>query len=147
MSWVGKKKIAFIPVYRPSADVQKSDLTEQILRRIYSDTVQPGVDKSLRSYISITSYGKAELDGHVLSAVEIGKPDSLADRFSGEYEKDLRSQGFDAAGLVMLGEVGELKAQPAGFWVRLVMGESVGVWAMELLHALTGYRDPYLFPE
>src|SRR5919108_4560714 len=147
MSWIGKKKIAFIPVNRPSVDVLQSDWKEQILRRIHCDPVQPGVDKSLHSYINTTSYGRAELEGHVLPVVEIEKQDIPADALAGQYEESLRSQGFDAAALVTLNGEGAGNAQSAGFWTRLVMADGVGMWAMELLHVLTGYRDLYLFAE
>jgi hypothetical protein len=33
----------------------------------------------------------------------------------------------------------------AGFWSRFVMAEGVGVWAMELIHGLTGFGDLYPF--
>src|ERR671922_188715 len=145
MSWIGKKKIAFIPVNRPSVDVLQSDWKEQILRRIHCDPVQPGVDKSLHSYINTTSYGRAELEGHVLPVVEIEKQDIPADALAGQYEESLRSQGFDAAAVVTLNGEGAGNAQSAGFWTRLVMADGVGMWAMELLHVLTGYRDLYLF--
>src|SRR5215213_3120758 len=97
MSWIGKKKIPFIPVYRPSYDSLSPNWAEQILRRIYFDQAQPGVDKSLRGYINITSYGMADLEGHVLPIVEVDKQDVHVNALAGEYEKSLRSQRFDAA--------------------------------------------------
>lgn len=33
----------------------------------------------------------------------------------------------------------------AGFWSRVVMAESNGVWLMELIHGLTGFKDFYHF--
>jgi hypothetical protein len=33
----------------------------------------------------------------------------------------------------------------SGFWVRFVMLEGVGVWAMEFMHTLTGFGDLYPF--
>src|SRR3954451_13437467 len=56
---------------------------------------------------------------------------------------DLRAQGADAAILVMLGGVGA--GTNSGFWSRVVMLESNGVWLMELLHGLTGFKDLYSF--
>jgi hypothetical protein len=55
----------------------------------------------------------------------------------------LRQQGFDAAAIVMLGGPGA--GTSAGFWVRFVMAEGVGVWAMEFMHSLTGFADLYPF--
>ena len=106
MSWIGKKKIAFIPVYRPSFDTLPPNWTEQILRRIYFDPAKPGIDKSLRSYINITSYGIADLEGHVLPIVEINQQDVAVNALVREYEKSLRNQGFDAGALVMLNGAG-----------------------------------------
>jgi hypothetical protein len=49
--------------------------------------------------------------------------------------------------LARLDGEGADNAQSAGFWTRLIMADGVGMWAMELLHVLTGYRDLYLFAE
>ena len=66
-------------------------------------------------------------------------PDSL----EGQLGSTLRDQGFDAAAIVMLGGPGA--GTNAGFWSRFVMREGVGVWAMELIHGLTGFGDLYPF--
>jgi hypothetical protein len=55
----------------------------------------------------------------------------------------LRAEGFDVAAIVMLGGVGA--GTSAGFWVRFVMVEDLGVWAMEFMHSLTGFADLYTF--
>jgi hypothetical protein len=66
------------------------------LRRIYFDPAQPGVDKSLHSYISTTSYGMAELEGHVLPIVEIDQQENVpVNALPRQYEKSLRNQEFD----------------------------------------------------
>ena len=44
----------------------------------------------------------------------------------------------------MLG--GRPSGTSAGFWSRVVMAESNGVWLMELIHSLTGFVDLYPFP-
>ena len=67
--------------------------------------------------------------------------DALSDRTD-----SLRDQGFDAAAIVMLGGPGAGSADCPGFWARFVMLEKVGVWAMELTHALAGYGDLYANP-
>jgi hypothetical protein len=63
----------------------------------------------------------------------------------GQLGAQLRSQGFDAAAIVMLGGPGAGTAQSGGFWARFVMLEAVGVWAMEFMHVLTAFRDLYPF--
>ena len=55
----------------------------------------------------------------------------------------LSNQGVQAAQLVMLG--GRPSGTSAGFWSRVVMAESNGVWLMELIHSLTGFVDLYPF--
>ena len=45
--------------------------------------------------------------------------------------------------LVMLG--GRGAGTNRGFWSRVVMAESNGVWLMELIHGLTGFKDLYHF--
>jgi hypothetical protein len=55
----------------------------------------------------------------------------------------LRAQGAEAAVLVMLGGIGA--GTNAGFWSRVVMLESNGVWLMELIHGLTNFKDLYHF--
>jgi hypothetical protein len=45
--------------------------------------------------------------------------------------------------LVMLG--GRGAGTNAGFWSRVVMAESNGVWLMELIHGLTNFKDLYAF--
>ena len=50
---------------------------------------------------------------------------------------------MDAAVLVMLG--GRGAGTNRGFWSRVVMAESNGVWLMELIHGLTGFKDLYHF--
>jgi hypothetical protein len=67
-------------------------------------------------------------------------PDFLAPQF----EQQFRNEGFDAAALVMLGGQGAGQASGLpGYWARFVMAEGVGVWAMELTHAIAGYADLY----
>jgi hypothetical protein len=61
----------------------------------------------------------------------------------GQLGGRLRDQGMDAAVLVMLG--GRGAGTDAGFWSRVVMAESNGVWLMELIHGLTGFKDLYHF--
>ena len=70
-----------------------------------------------------------------LQDVELGILDGILDG------PGLRSQGFDAAAIVMLGGAGAGTAETPGFWSRFVMVEKLGTWAMELMHALTGFVD------
>ena len=170
MAWLGKKRVAFIPVFRPQLDAVPADWEAQILRRIYHDpqpwpTAQPpadpgpvigrglvpaalppaqtpGPDISLRTHIHTTSYGRADIEGIVLPRVQTNLIDVRLETFH-DRTHELRGQGFDAAAIVMLGGAGAGTAEAAGFWARFVMVEGVGVWAMELIHVLAGYMDLY----
>src|SRR6185436_16264297 len=55
MTWIGKKKIAFVPVFRPNAhppDQIPTDWEKQILQRVLFDpNPTTGGDRSLRAYI------------------------------------------------------------------------------------------------
>jgi hypothetical protein len=146
MAWIGRKKIAFIPVFRPNAhppDVIPADWNSDILRRVLFDPdTKTGTDRSLRAYIHAASSGRADLDAVVMPMEIIDLQDVglaiLDERLDGP---GLRNQGFDAAAIVMLGGVGAGTAQMGGFWARFVMAEKLGTWAMELMHVLTGFDD------
>jgi hypothetical protein len=57
----------------------------------------------------------------------------------------LRAHGFNAAALVMLGKPPTGQGQQGGFWARFDMSETLGTWAMELMHCLTSMWDLYPF--
>ena len=97
MIWIGKKKIAFIPVYRPSFDVLPPDWAQQIMRRIYFDAVPPGVDKSLRRAISTLRPmgGRTWRDMCSRSSRSISL-DVPVNALAAQYEASLRNQGFNA---------------------------------------------------
>jgi hypothetical protein len=54
MVWIGRKEIAFIPVFRPNAippDVIPANWNSDILRRVLFDPdTRTGADRSLRAY-------------------------------------------------------------------------------------------------
>ena len=147
MTWIGRKKVAFVPVYRPHAlppDQIPADWHNDILRRVLFDPdARTGRDRSLRAYIRAASSGVADLDAVVLSMQTVDAQDVPANALEGQLGSTLRDQGFDAAAIVMLGGPGA--GTNAGFWSRFVMAEGVGVWAMELIHGLTGFGDLYPF--
>src|SRR5262245_60517773 len=68
-------------------------------------------------------------------------PDALESKLG----SSLRAQGFAAAALVMLGQPPTGQGQRGGFWARFDMSETLGTWAMELMHCLTGMDDLYPF--
>lgn len=149
MTWIGRKKLAFVPLFRPNAhppDQIPADWENQILRRVLFDpNPTTGADRSLRAYIHAASSGRADLDAVVMPRESVDQQDVPVAFLEGKLGAQLRSQGFNAAAIVMLGGVGAGTAQSGGFWARFVMVEGVGVWAMELMHCLTAFRDLYPF--
>jgi hypothetical protein len=147
MPWIGRKKIAFVPLSRPNAippDVIPAGWETDILRRVlYDPDPGTGKDRSLRAYIHTVSSGVADLDAIVTERHSINQQDVPAAILEPEIGARLRAEGCDAAAIVMLGGPGA--GTNSGFWSRFVMLEPVGVWAMELMHGLTGFTDLYPF--
>ena len=147
MTWIGRKKIAFVPLSRPNAhppDVIPPDWENDILRRVlYDPDPATGKDKSLRAFIHTISSGVADLDAIVTERHSVDLQDVPPSILEGDIGARLRAEGCDAAAIVMLGGPGA--GMNSGFWSRFVMLEPVGTWAMELMHGLTGFTDIYPF--
>jgi hypothetical protein len=147
MTWIGRKKIAFVPLSRPNAhppDFIPPDWENDILRRVlYDPDSTTGKDKSLRAFIHTVSSGVADLDAIVTERHSVDLQDVPANVLESEMGARLRTEGCDAAAIVMLGGPGA--GTNSGFWSRFVMLEPVGIWAMELMHGLTGFTDIYPF--
>lgn len=146
--WLGRKRVAFVPVFRPHAappDQIPADWENAILRRVLYDPRPEanGADRSLRAWLRAVSSGLADIDPIVVSMQTVDKQAVAANELEGALGGRLRDQGMDAAVLVMLG--GRGAGTNSGFWSRVVMLESNGVWLMELLHGLTGFKDLYSF--
>ena len=146
--WLGRKRVAFVPVFRSRAappDQIPPDWENAILRRVLYDPRPEanGADRSLRAWLRAVSSGLADIDPIVVSMQTVDKQAVEANELEGALGKRLRDQGMDAAVLVMLG--GRGAGTNSGFWSRVVMLESNGVWLMELLHGLTGFKDLYSF--
>jgi len=149
MAWIGRKKLALVPLSRPNAhppDQIPADWEDLILRRVLFDpTPGTGADRSLRAYIHAASSGRADLDVVVMPRMTVDQQDVPVGFLEGQLGAQLRDQGFNAAAIVMLGGLGAGTSQRGGFWARFVMLEGVGVWAMEFMHCLTGFDDLYPF--
>src|SRR6266550_3917484 len=83
MSWLGRKKIAFVPVFRPHVlppDAIPSDWSNDIRRRVLWDPDRrTGADRSLRAYIRAASSGRADLDAVVMPMITIDRADVRLD--------------------------------------------------------------------
>jgi hypothetical protein len=146
--WLGRKRVAFVPLFRTNAappDQIPPDWENQILRRVLFEPRREanGADRSMRAWLRAASSGRADIDATVLSMQTIDKQAVAADELEGRLGARLRDQGMDAAVLVMLGD--RPSGTNRGFWSRVVMRESNGVWLMELIHGLTGFKDLYHF--
>ena len=146
--WLGRKRVAFVPLSRSNAappDLIPPDWETVILRRVIYDPRREAndADRSLRAWLRAVSSGLADIDPFVLPMETIDKQVVEADELEGKLGRRLRDQGMDAAVLVMLG--GRGSGTNRGFWSRVVMAESNGVWLMELIHGLTRFKDLYHF--
>jgi hypothetical protein len=146
--WLGPKRVAFVPLFRSNAappDQIPPNWEDAILRRVTNDPRPQanGADRSLRAWLRAASSGLADIDPTVLPMQTIARQNVEADDLEGTLGGPLRDQGMDAAVLVMLGGPGA--GNNRGFWSRVVMKESNGVWLMELIHGLTGFKDLYPF--
>ncbi len=146
--WLGRKRVAFVPLFRSRSappDQIPPDWENVIFRRVVYDPrpEAKGADRSLRAWLRAASSGLADIDPIVLPMQTIDKQAVEADELEGTLGSRLRDQGMDAAVLVMLG--GRPSGTNRGFWSRVVMVESNGVWLMELIHGLTGFKDLYHF--
>ena len=147
MAWLGRKKLAFIPLSRTNIqppDVIPPDWSGQIMQRLFFDpptdptTHRPihGVDRSVRAYFHTVSSGLADLDVVVLPPQTIAQQDVPPDALEATMGAQLRAEGFVGAAIVMLGGPGGgSTAQLSNFaWSRFCMSDNLGNWVGELLH-------------
>jgi PASTA domain-containing protein len=157
MAWLGRKKLAFIPLSRTNIqppDVIPSDWPGQIMQRVFFDpptnstgTAIPGTDRSVRAYFHTVSSGLADLDVVVLPPKTIGQKDVPPDALEATLGNELRSKGFDGAAIVMLGGPGGgSTSQLSNFaWSRFCMSDNLGNWVGEILHQTNLCDLPDLF--
>jgi hypothetical protein len=93
--------------------------------------------------VRAASSGLADIDPLVTPVQTIDRQVVEAGDLESTLGAGLRQQGVHGAVLVMLG--GRGAGTNSGFWSRVVMEESNGVWLMELMHGLTGFKDLYHF--
>jgi hypothetical protein len=162
MAWIGRKKLAFIPLSRTGIqppDVIPPDWPGEIMQRLFFDPVAtsnpiPGThsslrvsDRSVRAYFHTVSSGLADLDVIVLPAQTIAEEKVPPDALEATMGTQLRSEGFVGAVIVMLGGPGGGQtAQLSDFaWSRFCMSDDLGNWVGELLHQTNLCDLPDLF--
>ena len=110
MAWLGRKKLAFIPLSRTNAqppDVIPKNWAEQITQRVFFDKdPSTGTDRSLRAYIHTVSSGLADLDVSVQPPQTIAGQDIKPDALKATMGAQLRANGFVGAAIVKLGGPG-----------------------------------------
>jgi len=154
--WIGSKRIAFVPVYRSNAappDQIPLDWINVITNRVLNNPRPEvnGADRSLRGWLRSVSSGIADMEPLVTEIQTVNKqtvePGDLEENPSEEpgvsFGQFLRNQGVEAAILITLGRGGG--GTNDGFWSKADMADSNGVWLMELIHGLTGFKDLYHF--
>src|SRR5215469_11218918 len=79
MSWIGRKRLALVPVFRPNAhppDVIPPNWRDQIFARaLFDPDPVTKIDRSLRAYIHTASSGLADLDAMVLDVQTVDQQD------------------------------------------------------------------------
>ena len=144
MAWLGRKKLAFIPLSRTNIqppDVIPPDWSGQIMQRLFFDPATdpttgdpiPGADRSVRAYFHTVSSGLADLDVVVLPAQTIAEENVPPDALEATMGTQLRSEGFVGAAIVMLGGPGGGSTSPVSnfAWSRILHVPMISVpgWA------------------
>jgi hypothetical protein len=147
MAWLGRKKLAFIPLSRTNAhppDVIPANWAEQITQRVFFDKdPNTGTDRSVRAYIHTVSSGLADLDVSVQPPQTIAGQDIAPNALEATMGAQLRANGFDGAAIVMLG--GPDGGETIGYWSRFCMSDDLGHWVGELVHQTGLCNLPDLF--
>lgn len=147
MQWIGRKRVAFVPVFRSRnqpPDIVPPDFAQQILTKVlFNPSAQRGgADFSLRGWLRAASSGRADIDPAVMPMQTSNAIDTSPTEFEGALGSSLRAQGFDHAAIVTLSGGGGTNA---GFWSRFRLNEGIGVWAMEIVHGICRFPDLYHF--
>lgn len=147
MQWIGRKRVAFVPVFRSRnqpPDIVPADFAQQILTKVLYNPqpLRGGVDFSLRGWLRAASSGRADIDPVVMPMQTSNADDTSPTEFESALGGSLRSQGFDHAAIVTLSGGGGTNA---GFWSRFRLNEGIGVWAMEIIHGICRFPDLYHF--
>ena len=145
MSWIERKKLALIPLFRQNADPPDqipADWENQILRRVVFDPdPTTGADRSLRAYIGTASSGRADLDAVVMKMQTVDHKDFPDGVLEDRLGPQLRAQGFDAGGIVWCTDPSRAGGGSGGFWAQFNMGSNTGAWSWAFMVCLTEFSD------
>jgi hypothetical protein len=155
-SWLGTKRVAFIPVLRSRAhppDVIPPDIADRIRTRVLNNPVSVAVDessptphpkvvdRSLRAWLRAASSGRADIDPTVLPMQTSDTDNTLPAEFEDRLGGELRARGFDHAVLVSVSAGGTNQV----YWSRVLLADGIGPWLMEIIHGICDYPDLYDF--
>jgi Tachylectin len=159
MDWVGVKRLAVVPTINTQFDPPPPpDWSDRVRRRVFDDPdPDTGIDRSLRRYIEAVSYGRAILEAEVF-------PIASADGFTVlEAAADSLPEGHGYEYLLCVIPMYDGHVHRRGYFqvmtrngvtyraARVAMNygpfrQSLGVWAMEVLHAMADLPDLYTAP-
>jgi hypothetical protein len=163
--WIGPADFMFIPLVveqTPGYDPPPPNYREFVQRRVYYDPVASGttnVDRSLMAYISAISYGRARIDAIIprpvtltnlatdenatLAAIEAQPESNRHEYLAVVYPPNRRGAGggMSAPGKIEYNPPRTPNRTRARS--RFRHDAPLGVWAMEVLHNVTGIGDFY----
>jgi hypothetical protein len=156
--WSSGRQVAFVPVSNSQVDgALPDDFALQVAERAFFDPDASGVDRSLQAYVRAVSSGWAHIDGQVLPAVVSNGTDvtrAAIDSLPANHSYVCvvavlpHSTGPHRGGFAWW-EAAERNgitdfARVALFTDPLFSTrQGIGVWAMEVLHAVTHFGDLY----
>ena len=162
--WIGSRKIAVIPavVNGPNFSPPPANWVDLISQRVFFDPDPvSGVDRSLAAYIHTVSYGKALLEADIFAPVTVpwsgcGATQDAAIQATPAAHAyayvcvvfTAGTHGCDGWAFWDNPPFPFNPPPPSGTnnlrnWCYVSMGASLGVWSMEVMHALTAFGDLY----
>lgn len=158
-TWIGSRRIAFIPVWNRNIDVPPpSDWISQIRARVFYDPdPTTGIDRSLQQYVRAASSGIAYIEGEIFPVVEAENDDTVGAGLASLPA----SHNYNHAVIILPHSAGQHRGGFAWFdgpatngisnFARVAMfsdpnltnRKTLGVWMMEVLHITTSFGDLY----
>jgi hypothetical protein len=155
-TWIGAKRILFIPMIRPADENRDGSVFLQRVKRKVLFDFGPSGDMSFANYVHTVSRGSAWIDAMILEPIETPAEDLLNDPRTVDQARDYaatRTTGTpgDDYYIAMIGQNDRAgaggTAQPGGWAFRTHADAPVGEFFMEAIHTITGLRDYYVISQ